>query len=582
MSVAVAYDLGVGNDQRTLYLHRLVDAPTQAVLVEFDTVLPDSTDWRSLADIDWSKSPTDFKIRNHFLGGDLPGTLTAYIPVPLLVYTSGYTVSWHELFAPQIPSLSDMLGESHPAEENESERPVKWDATRERTYLLESGNLEAARQIVIPKPDEIVAIAQPPMYAMLVTAEQLPLAGCAVTLQQAVQEWKTSPNQPNPNPELRQLLDEVGWREPVALSLYLEFQPTTLTRAQARQIYYLLKLASAVQREPEPGIGRRLIFDLHRPVPGKVAQEIAQEFGTHPTTTAEALREILSNGLPGSWPVFETLYQWQQNGLLRDLTIAIHDFTKDKDGTRKNIEDVLLYDWLSDGERMFLGRIALFYLLKDQGDALFILDEPETHFNDYWKRQVVDILDNALGSKQSEVIIASHSSIALTDVFDTEITLLKRADGTTEVTDTPIPTFGTLPSEIMQRVFDAPNSIGQRAKSFLDTLLLLAEHPDEIATIWAVDGEVPIETVKQFAKWLQEQHPREQEKSKIPNSHRLWKILSALRSYTREACEHEHKNVGILDTLTLLEEQVGTSYFRFEILRRIDALRKREKNAAQD
>ena len=84
---------------------------------------------------------------------------------------------------------------------------------------------------------------------------------------------------------------------------------------------------------------------------------------------------------------------------------------------------MLLYDWLSDGERMFLGRIALFYLLKGQDNALLILDEPETHFNDIWKRRLVDILDGALGDLASDVIISTHSSIALTDVFAEEIGL---------------------------------------------------------------------------------------------------------------------------------------------------------------
>ena len=476
LSVAIAYDLGIGTDRRTIYLHRLVGALTKAGLIEFETELPETTDWKLVSEIDWKNPPADFKTRNRFLDGDLPGTLIAYLPVPLLVYTSGYTASWQILFAPQTQSLADTLEENHPIEESESERPVKWDAIRERNHLFENGDLEAARQITTTKPDEIVTNVQPPMYAMLITAEQLSLAACAVALHQAVEEWKASPDQIHSNPALRQLLNEVGWREPVALSLCLEFQPTTLNRAQARQIYYLLKLASAVQREPEPGIGRRLIFDLHRPVPEK----IAQEFAPPPTTVAEALREILSNGLPGPWPVFETLYQWQQSGLLRDLTIALHAFTQDKDGTQKNIEDVLLYDWLSDGERMFLGRIALFYLLQGQGDALLILDEPETHFNDYWKRQVVDILDNALGDQQSEVIIASHSSIALTDALAEEVIRLKKKDGQTEYEPVITPTFGADPSEIMVNVFEAPDSMGNRALEYLDKQLIRKWHPKDL------------------------------------------------------------------------------------------------------
>jgi predicted ATP-binding protein involved in virulence len=144
------------------------------------------------------------------------------------------------------------------------------------------------------------------------------------------------------------------------------------------------------------------------------------------------------------------------------LEIALH---------HQSVEDVLLYDWLSDGERMFLGRISLFYLLQNQHDALFILDEPETHFNDAWKRQMVDIIDDAMKDLSNEVVISTHSSIALTDVFAQEIHLLKKENGETILAKITTPTFGADPSEIMVNLFDAPDSIGKRALEYLDEKL---------------------------------------------------------------------------------------------------------------
>jgi predicted ATPase len=41
-----------------------------------------------------------------------------------------------------------------------------------------------------------------------------------------------------------------------------------------------------------------------------------------------------------------------------------------------------MFDELSDGEQVFLGRMALFYLMQGRDDALILLDEPESHFND--------------------------------------------------------------------------------------------------------------------------------------------------------------------------------------------------------
>jgi len=71
-------------------------------------------------------------------------------------------------------------------------------------------------------------------------------------------------------------------------------------------------------------------------------------------------------------------------------------------------------------------------------------------------------------------VISTHSSIALTDVFDTEITLLKNGAASRPA----IRTFGASPSEIMVYVFDAPDSMGQRAMEFLD---------DQLEREWTVD-----------------------------------------------------------------------------------------------
>ena len=111
--------------------------------------------------------------------------------------------------------------------------------------------------------------------------------------------------------------------------------------------------------------------------------------------------------------------------------------------------------------------MALFHLLQEEQDALLIFDEPETHFNDVWKRRIVDIIDDSLRDQHHEVIISTHSSIALTDVFDTEITVLKNGVATRPA----VRTFGASPSQLMIYLFNAPDSMGQRAMEYLDAQL---------------------------------------------------------------------------------------------------------------
>ncbi|MFD2013402.1 AAA family ATPase [Acinetobacter vivianii] len=87
---------------------------------------------------------------------------------------------------------------------------------------------------------------------------------------------------------------------------------------------------------------------------------------------------------------------------------------------------VLRYEELSDGEQMVLGRMALFHLLQGQQDALLLLDEPETHFNDKWKREIVDIIDDAIGHTNNDILISTHSAIVLSDVFNNEIVMVQK------------------------------------------------------------------------------------------------------------------------------------------------------------
>ena len=132
---------------------------------------------------------------------------------------------------------------------------------------------------------------------------------------------------------------------------------------------------------------------------------------------------------------------------------------------------VLRYEELSDGEQMVLGRMALFHLLQNQHDALLLLDEPETHFNDKWKREIVDIIDDAIGDTANDVLISTHSSIVLSDVFNDEIVMVEKTAQGTGVRSVGELTFATDPSALMMTIFDAEDSIGKRAQEYIETKL---------------------------------------------------------------------------------------------------------------
>ena len=120
---------------------------------------------------------------------------------------------------------------------------------------------------------------------------------------------------------------------------------------------------------------------------------------------------------------------------------------------------------------MVLGRMALFHLLEGQQDALLLLDEPETHFNDKWKREIVDIIDEAIGKMANNVLISTHSAIVLSDVFNDEIVMVQKSADGSVLRSISEQTFATDPSALMMTVFEADDSIGKRAQEFIESKL---------------------------------------------------------------------------------------------------------------
>lgn len=120
-----------------------------------------------------------------------------------------------------------------------------------------------------------------------------------------------------------------------------------------------------------------------------------------------------------------------------------------------------LLNWFSDGERNFLARMCLFRIISAT-ESLILLDEPEVHFNDLWKRQIVHFIDETLEGCNSHILITTHSSITITDVPKEDIIVFDRNGNYTDTAINPaIRTFAADPSDIMVHVFGAPHPAGE-------------------------------------------------------------------------------------------------------------------------
>jgi predicted ATPase len=170
--------------------------------------------------------------------------------------------------------------------------------------------------------------------------------------------------------------------------------------------------------------------------------------------------------------------------ILREVNLFLERSHDTQNNQNQQIPPLHLLDWLSDGERSFLGRLCLLSLLgSSKSGALILIDEPEVHFNDYWKRHLVSMIDSALYQQDSHVLMTTHSSITLSDVTSRDIWILRR-DGayTNQAVKPGVRTLGADPSDIMVYIFEAENAVGAQGEAYIERKLMEIAH---------ITGETP-------------------------------------------------------------------------------------------
>lgn len=484
----------------------------------------------------------------------------AYLPDTILAYTTGAQEPWQNIWsrngnASDIESLID-------DDDNISinERPSGWSMTREKSEIW-----DASPQDQRDSEDSIALSWKP----ILITPQLLKFAFLSVVLPTALCQITQKENSAKSDKGLYELMARADWDYPVSISFAVEFRPREWPESKLRQLLPWLEAAGEITGEPEPSKQRFLHYDLL----GRLNQISDDETRQHLEGVAhqgQALLSLLNHfGEANAYERFERLYTMHQAGLFNHLQICLR---------KKKTDDLILYDELSDGEQMILGRMALFHLLKDRPDALLLMDEPETHFNDVWKREVVDIVDDALGETASEVMIATHSAIVLTDAMSRDIVLLERnAQGHAEVRQIrgDLQTFGATSDHPLRDVFGSPDTVGRRATIILETLLAASENREEIEHYWHgnVKGESGL--AQKLFDTIKRSQPTRKEWTFDADD-----VATALQQIKQFAQYHDAQAPLILESvISAFVDHMGPGYFRIELMR---AWRKLKENPQRD
>lgn len=479
--VSLIYELGRPGESghRTLIFDCPGEAHATTLWQAEGRAFPETTDRKAFAraiaklrTVEREKGGTVAAFKPRIARGDYPQSVPDALPRALLAYTSGLMAPWREVWQPPTDGESFDVAIQATDYDPSQERPPGWTEEDEAHVVTAGGTFGDEATHALARAEAETAPADLFRRPLLLEPMMLTAALLAVALRDA-----EARRQEQANGALAALFAKAGWQRLIGVRLRVNLdRAPAAPRALAERVHDAICLAGECLAEPHPGKAlRSLYFDLDGALSMNVMPRDAQRFEGL-TTQGQALHALLGEKGDTAFERFGALLGWWRHGVLEDIELFIRRNDKPDEESLTDLSDagVLRLSEFSDGERLVLARWALFHLLAGQDDALLLLDEPETHFNDAWKREIVQVVDQAMGADASQVLIATHSAIVLSDVFDEEVVLIRKVDGQSTADGVADRTFATDPSALMMTVFGADDSIGARAQQRIEAFLQAA------------------------------------------------------------------------------------------------------------
>jgi restriction system-associated AAA family ATPase len=148
---------------------------------------------------------------------------------------------------------------------------------------------------------------------------------------------------------------------------------------------------------------------------------------------------------------------------------------------KTDVDEPVMLKNLSDGEHQLLHTLGLCLLFKNT-QSLFLLDEPETHFNPDWRANFVTRLHQSLaGSDSQEMLVTTHTPFLISDSRPEKVLVFNKDKETGEVTvkNPEYNTLGASINKITMATFDKRETIGGYAQAMLDDLRLRFEQGED-------------------------------------------------------------------------------------------------------
>ncbi len=129
----------------------------------------------------------------------------------------------------------------------------------------------------------------------------------------------------------------------------------------------------------------------------------------------------------------------------------------------------IYYKGLSDGEHQFNEVVGSVMMMEEEG-CLFLMDEPDTHFNPQWRAQMIEMLNMVTAYsydakskieavRKQEIIITTHSPFVIGDSQTEDVYKFEKKNGEVTYVNPKIETYGASVGLVLQEIFDRKTSI---------------------------------------------------------------------------------------------------------------------------
>ncbi|HBO0334678.1 TPA: restriction system-associated AAA family ATPase [Pseudomonas aeruginosa] len=188
--------------------------------------------------------------------------------------------------------------------------------------------------------------------------------------------------------------------------------------------------------------------------------------------------------------------------------------------TKQGAAQPMMLKELSDGEHQLLHCLGLCLLFRET-NSLFLLDEPETHFNPDWRANFISRLRQCLsgnGEFAQEMLITTHTPFLISDSKPEKVLVFAKdkASGAVSIKPPGFNTFGASINKItMSKVFGKRETVGGHAQALLEALRVRFEQgvEDKEALITEIHQQLgdSVEKLLLIKTILDGDHPGDEE-----------------------------------------------------------------------